>query len=1685
MKRILLLVFILTSVLSQAQNYNNEWIDYNKTYYKFKVGATGVYRISVDALATIGLSNVNADHFQLWRNGVEVPLYTTSQNAPLSTGGYLEFWGEMNDGVPDRVLYRQQEWQLNDRVSLQTDTAAFFLTVNPAGNNRRLVPTVNDVAGNTLAPEPFFMYTMETNYRARPNAGRAELVGTSYTYSSSYDYGEGMTSTEIAGGSSVTVTYSNLKPYTGAGAPDPSFLVHASGNAVNPRYIRVNLNNDSLTAATMDYFDYVKHAASFPISKIAAGTAAFNVSNRASVTSDRMVIARMSLTYPRTFSFNGTAIFPFSLEASAVGNYLVIDNFPVTGGAAATPVIYDLTNGKRYVASANSVPFRFKLEPSATARNLVMVSQAPAYSKSITSFEQRNFINYAEASRQGDFMIITNGLLTSESGPGDPVEDYRQYRSSTAGGSFNAKIYMIDQLEDQFAFGIKMHPLSIRNFLRWARVRFSNPLRDVLLIGKGVIYSQFKVNEAAAGIKQLCMVPTFGNPASDNLLSAEGSSSIPLTPIGRISAITKEEVSAYLTKLKEYEQLYNYSSPVIADKSWMKNVVHVVGAGDNNTSSLLTAALDGQKKILEDSSYAANVHTFSKTSADAVQQVSSVRLNNLFKEGIGILTYFGHSSSNALEFNLDNPEAYDNPGKYPVFIVMGCNAGSFYNYNTARLSTKETISEKYVLTPDRGAVAFMASTHLGIIHYLDIYNTRNYRAIGQTQYGKTLGECMDEAIRQTFALTTENDFYARFQCEQFTLHGDPAVRLYTSEKPDYAIEDPLVSLDPKYIPVSETSFKVTAKFVNLGRSLNRDVIVELKRTYPNNHVEVIKRDTILFKTFQDSLVYTLPVIATRDKGLNKISVTIDPENNIEELYETNNSVTKDVYIIEEDIRPVYPYPFAIVNQQGIKLAVSTANPFSGTHTYMMEMDTTESYNSPMKITRSVDAAGGFIEFTPGITFTDSTVYYWRVAAAVSSGAPVWHSNSFQYIANGGTGFSQAHYDQHLKSATSHITLEENRIWTYDSVINNLFIKNGVWGSAITTEAELAVNVNDSSYIRNTCTYGIIFNVFDKNTFKPWVNQQVGSTGMYNSVAPCGPASRKYNFEFPNTPAGRNNAMLFMRLIPDGNFVVVRNQVYQAVGSNQYASQWLADEATYGAGNSMYTELKNAGFEKIDSINRPRVFNFAYKKNGNAVHTPRFIFSDGIYDAINLSVDCTTPRSTSTIKSPKIGPAKAWQTMHWRGKTQDATEGDAPKVSVIGIDRDGIESELISNIEMGNEDVDISAIDALQYPSIKLAMVNEDTMHFTPYQLRYWMVNYDPIPEGVLAPNLFFTTRDTVEVGEPFTFGIAFKNVSDKKFDSIKVKLTITDKNNIENIVPVPRQKDLAAGDTIKLLVPIDTRGLSGFNTMFVNFNPDSDQPEQYVFNNYAFRSLYVRPDSLNPLLDVTFDGVHILNRDIVAARPTIVAELKDEAKWMLLNDTSLINVSVHFPDGSQRRFAFDNDTLQFIPADQSGATGNMAKINFKPHFLQDGDYELLVSGKDRSSNLAGAVQYRVAFQVINKPMISNMLNYPNPFTTSTAFVFTLTGAEVPQNIRIQILTITGKVVREITKDELGPLHIGRNITEFKWDGTDQYGQKLANGIYLYRVITNLNGKSLDKYKSEGDNTDKYFNKGYGKMYLMR
>src|SRR5450631_1670912 len=219
MKRIFTILLLLVSLGLVAQNYNNEWIDYSKTYYKFKVGATGLYRIPQSVLAAAGLGNTPVQNFQLFRNGQEVPIYTSVAAGILGGSDYIEFWGRMNDGAADKPLYYSPAYQHTGHWSLETDTAVYFLTANSTGNTFHFTNTVNDTTGTTLSPEPYFMHKASTYFHYQENLGFAQIVG-EYIYSSSYDMGEFWCSPFIAPGGPLTDIQSNLYVYTAG--PDAS-----------------------------------------------------------------------------------------------------------------------------------------------------------------------------------------------------------------------------------------------------------------------------------------------------------------------------------------------------------------------------------------------------------------------------------------------------------------------------------------------------------------------------------------------------------------------------------------------------------------------------------------------------------------------------------------------------------------------------------------------------------------------------------------------------------------------------------------------------------------------------------------------------------------------------------------------------------------------------------------------------------------------------------------------------------------------------------------------------------------------------------------------------------------------------------------------------------------------------------------------------------------------------------------------------------------------------------------------------------------------------------------------------------------------------------------------------------------------------------------------------------------------
>ncbi|HXB10487.1 MAG TPA: hypothetical protein VNZ45_00760, partial [Bacteroidia bacterium] len=294
---------------------------------------------------------------------------------------------------------------------------------------------------------------------------------------------------------------------------------------------------------------------------------------------------------------------------------------------------------------------------------------------------------------------------------------------------------------------------------------------------------------------------------------------------------------------------------------------------------------------------------------------------------------------------------------------------------------------------------------------------------------------------------------------------------------------------------------------------------------------------------------------------------------------------------------------------------------------------------------------------------------------------------------------------------------------------------------------------------------------------------------------------------------------------------------------------------------------------------------------------------------------------------------------------------------------------------------------------------------------------------------------------------------------------------------------LNPGDTTMLSVKWSSNGYNGTNSIWMEANPpylSTTRSEEYYFNNYVKKTFVSEPNKNNPLLDVTFDGIHILNNDIVSPHPSILMEITSNNKFLALNkyDTANIAVYIRNINNPVAQRVYFGDQMKFTPA---VLPNNRMIILYTPTFA-DGTYELSVQAADRSNNVSAVNPYKIDFEVVNEASITNVLNYPNPFSTATHFVFTLTGDQVPTSFKIQIITITGKVVREITESELGPLHIGRNITEYAWDGTDQFGSKLANGVYLYRVQTSINNQTIDHAATSADS---FFTKGWGKMYLLR
>ena len=1683
MNKLFLIIFSLLSlaISSFAQPYGNEWIDdFDKNYYKFTVNEDKLYRIPYSTLSQyFDDSELIGDNFQLFGRGEELAIYV-STSGQFSTSDYIEFYGEKNDGTLDVPLYRTNE-NLHEEYSLYNDNATYFLTLNDSGNNKRLTPKTNDVTG--LSAEPYFWHTSLAFYNTSFDEGQplSNFGDLSILRDSKYERGEGYTGTPFTGPSTRNRTLSTPAVYRGDNTLNALLRhVHVTKSFNNQHESILTVGSSTFTYSFFAY-GVRKILQEFPVSDVVTGTTTVGYRENNAVQVADVLVA---IKYPRLFDFSNSTTFKFDVQNTSA-TLLEITNF---NAQSTTPILYDLNNGERYTAIISGNQYQFGLLPVSNERNLLLVNQAASNIGVITNLDTVRFTDYSLPINQGNFIILTHKNLTTSTDGIDYIAAYNDHRSSEIGGSYESRVAYIQDIENQFGWGVRNHPMAIRNFVNYSLDNYTKQPEHLFIIGKGITYTSIRNNVTNFNN---CLVVSMGTPDSDVLLTARSAENeLPQLSIGRLSANNGDKVGQYLEKVIEYETTLKDTSSTaqtIENKQWMKNVLHLGGGKTLGEQAAFANYLNSYKQIIEAPMYGANVTSVYKTSTEPIQISTSEVVDSLIESGVSLITFFGHSSNSTIDFDI-SPEEFDNFGKYNVFLSNGCFVGSIFG------ASLNTYSDRFIFQDRIGSVAYIAPITLALSSTLNRYSERFYNRMSNTLYGKGIGEIMRSSSED---MITNFGSFDRLLAKQMILHGDPAININAHTLPDYVITKESIDYNPSIVSASSDSFDVLIGVTNIGKSIDTDYTVNVRRILPNGTFADYEK-IVPSAVFRDTVVITLPTDRINGIGTNILRIKVDYGEDVTELSEMNNEIVDTLVIFADDIIPVLPYEFCISPTQPEKIYFSTASIGIEPKQYLLQIDTTEYFNSSLLDEQTVVTSGGIVEWAPSIPYLDNTVYYVRSALdSIIQGDYNWNYSSFLYNSSLSTGWNQSHFFQFKKDDFFTLELEEpDRLFKFPREqreirqINGL-VQGGFAGDDIETFLDGTI-IQRNSFSKASMN----FFVFDPATGKflesfsvpqhpIYVNPNLYCTfGTFDDINPCGFAPRSVINYLINSRFWRGRTMNFIEnFIPDGAYVLAFTTQQAGSAYNFNANTWTTDVPFFPRDLFQVFE-QDLGATKLRDIQDGRSYLLWTQKGNPDFPTVEFHAAPG--EIVDTTLFFTGNWNVGALRSVKIGPSTGWNSLEFDHYALEEPNFDSVSISISGVDTLGNTNTIFEGIT--DSVFSLSSINAEQYPNLQLELYARDDSNRTAPQLKNWRVLYDKVPEAAVDPLLSYSiSSDSIDIGQSVSIEVGIRNISDLDMDSLLVRVQLNRQGSSASNI-YKRFGELKAGESLNLTFDLSSDVIvnPGKYVILLEANPDNDQPEQFHFNNYATFLLFVAEDKINPLLDVTFDGQHILDGDIISPRPEILIKLKDENKGLAIKDTSSFELYIYYPDNPNTPVLIDlsEPNVTFVPANESELNEkNEALLYYYPNFEQDGVYRLKAQGKDARNNDAGDYDYIVSFEVINETSISNFLNYPNPFSTSTKFVFTLTGAEIPDEIKIQIMTVSGKVVREITIDELGTLKIGRNITDYAWDGTDRYGDKLANGLYIYKVFTRLNGESIKQYKT---NADKFFaNDGFGKMYIVR
>lgn len=1206
-----------------------------------------------------------------------------------------------------------------------------------------------------------------------------------------------------------------------------------------------------------------------------------------------------------------------------------------------------------------------------------------------------------------DLIIITHPLFRAES---EELAEHRRRHDS-----LRVRVVDVETVYDEFNHGIKS-PLAIRQFIHYADTNWRRPApMFVLLFGDASLDPQQRV----ATSRSVDYIPSNGLPPTDYLYTVAPNDTTMRWRqfIGRLPASVPADARAMVDKLIAYD-----AAPPAA---WNKHAIFL--AGGTAPDELDRHRRDDQKladNYILSYTFQGDTTLIFRTSPDLSfgDDRDGPWAHAAMNKGALWASFSGHGASKVYDLDFGYPYQVDNAGRNFILSTYSCLTGAFADPDgPAR-------NEQWLIYPVTGAVAATGGTSYSYSNLDVAYKERLYESI-TINLKRVLGDVFTSAkfdgifagYEQVWKFSIPGQ-QARNTLVMYNLLGDPSMKIAVRNSVELGFSDLSVARPSGGVPLpGDTVALVRARIWNYGKVLlSTDSSVLLRCTITDrNHNEL--SDTVRVEAlgrFRD-IVFTMPL--NREPGEYTLRLEADPARAFtDETYRADNDTAIQLRVRGNQPLPIEPLRYGrVVSYDDIMIRL--LNPPSGPGAEII-VDTSSAFNP----------ASSFSNSDIGTTSNDELTTTWRfsVPAALRSARTYW----YRAVATSGD-----------TSVANLFPLIES--FTIDPGAGEYMVR-GTGQMSETTIREL-VNGPDGVGPGQRQVPIEVMSIgeadFQGKKIKAVIGREdyftIAFDGLNVLIFPADddvPIARGAFAFYRQSQGSFHDIDEFLEMIDSvkpGQRVVLA-----ASGPSFYwpdsAAAIKARMRSVGA-----SDMVDSLVDRVDSYvligGKGIPKNLIVEGRNNASLSPG---SRSPYPVVLRSTLTVIPKA-GDIATTTVGPATAWHRVAADGVGLDRISG-----SLFGVRRDGSRDSLFTVVGLATP-IELSGrVDVAIYPRLEFrASFPADTT----IRLRSIAIDFVPSPELAIVPSTLRFSADSVLQGDPVDLRGTVVNLSRRTAaDPVDLRLRLLGGVEPKNIDSV-RLAAIPPLDSLRHTFHLSTGSLQQVASFELEVNREDRPSEPYRQNNTMKTPLRIGKDGATPRVTIYADGQQLMPGDYVAPGAAFEVRIYDNSKLPL--DSSM----------TIKRVIFDNDILEagskgtrFAEVDQGE---HRASFYYQPlEKLPNGSHEIKVFVVDASGN-PDTTDF-MEFFVDQDLRLRNIVNWPNPFDKATTFTFMLSGSQQPVSGDISIFTLSGRKIKTITLGG-GELLLGFNHID--WDGRDDDGDRIANGVYFYRVRVNDGNQSLE------------------------